>query len=166
MQMWHFMQKSPRSHALPRRRVRTDRWRKLFRNSRLTYFSRICAGTHILFPGKSHQVTNVGPDADMFSRFMVTVTRHQRLHQIAADQAKGVKDIGTAEVAANDFRLDRTAIVMDHILGTNQDIDGAAMLGIGAENPVQSAETGFDLPGGLYVSRDKHPFTDKSGHPA
>ena len=76
-------------------------------------------------------MVGVEADADLLAECVVVVRGHQREDLAAAFQAQRVQDVGAAEGLVQDFGLDRTGIVVDDVVGAQQDVDGAAAVATG-----------------------------------
>ena len=70
-----------------------------------------------------NQVVHLQPDADRFADRMVVMRRHHRQDPGATGELQRVEDLGTAKRLVSDSGPASTAVVMDHIVWSQEDID-------------------------------------------
>ena len=77
---------------------------------------------------KYHHVINLQLDADLLADFVVVMRGDEREHFAAGGKLERVKNIGTAKRLVQYLGLTSAVVVVQDVIGTQQDFDGFTRL--------------------------------------
>jgi len=112
-------------------------------------------------------MSKIGADPDPLARCVVVVRRHLREYGVAALKAQRVQEIRAAKYPPHDFSLHGGGIVMDDIIGAQQEFTRAITVDEGGFGQRPAPKRAFHHPGAadaVNVRTGKRRLADKFGH--